>query len=123
MERPTTIPEMKILGAVMCLEIQDAHPVPDVVGTVTPRHRKGRAGDRRALETILERAGYGSVGAVHPKSLDIEIGDLEGISFDKIPTRLDLVAHERREDQVGGHPVFDIDLQKSANRGIHGGLP
>ncbi len=73
---PATIPEVEILGTVARLQIHDAHLVLNVPGTITPHHGKSGAGDGRALETILEGAGYGSVGFVHPGSLDIEIGDL-----------------------------------------------
>ncbi len=70
------IAEVKILGAVVRLQIEDTYLIPDAAPTVAPLHGKRGVGDCRALETILERAGYRSVGVVHPDRLDIKIGDL-----------------------------------------------
>lgn len=70
------VAEVEILGAVARLQIEDIYPVLDAAPVLAPLHGKRSAGNHRALETILERAGYGLVGVIHPGRLDIEIGDL-----------------------------------------------
>lgn len=52
------------------------------------------------------------------KKSNIKIGDFQGILNDKIPTRFDDVAHQRREYFIGGDGVFDFDLQQSAVVGV-----
>src|SRR3546814_5803510 len=41
----------------------------------------------------------------------VEVGDLQGIVLDELPARLHHVAHQRREDLVGGDRVFDPHLR------------
>src|SRR6476619_1747598 len=41
---------------------------------------------------------------------DVEVGDLQRVVLDELATRLDHVAHERREDLVGRDGVFDAHL-------------
>src|SRR5262245_14325372 len=54
---------------------------------------------------------------------DIEILHVERVFFDELPTRLDLVAHQRREHQVRFGVVFSSDLQQRPNRRIHRRFP
>src|SRR5215208_1385662 len=46
------------------------------------------------------------------KRSDIEILDVERVVFDELAARFDLVAHQRREHQVGLGVVFGLDLKQ-----------
>jgi hypothetical protein len=43
--------------------------------------------------------------------------------LDERPARLDVVAHQRGEDFVGGDGVVDLHLEQAAHGGVHGGFP
>lgn len=46
----------------------------------------------------------------HPTALDIQIRHLQRILFDELTSRFHGIAHERREDIVGGHRILDAHL-------------
>src|SRR5262249_40197798 len=54
---------------------------------------------------------------------NVEIGDGERVLLDELAARLDLIAHQRREDIVRRNGVFDLHLHETATRRIDGGLP
>src|SRR4051812_27526667 len=53
---------------------------------------------------------------------DIEEGVLR-VLLDEDASRLDLVAHQHREELVGGARILDVDPDEQPLRGIHRGLP
>src|SRR5690606_35748676 len=50
-------------------------------------------------------------------------GGVPGVALDELAARLDGVAHEGREDAVGGGGVLDGDLLEDARLGVHRGGP
>ena len=50
---------------------------------------------------------------VTPRTSDIQVLDVERVVFDELAARLDLIAHERREHQIGFGVIFGADLQTS----------
>ena len=82
------------------IHVRALHLVFDVDGELVQRYRscrdRARAGGRATASTAL---------------LDIEILDVERVVFDELAPRLDLVAHQRREHQVGFHVIFGADLR------------
>src|SRR5581483_12254292 len=54
---------------------------------------------------------------------DVEVPRVERVFLDELATRLDLVAHEGREDDVGFDGVLDLHLEERPRAGIHGRLP
>src|SRR5690349_25162574 len=59
-----------------------------------------------------------------PRSaLDIQVLDVESVVLDELAPRLDLVAHQRGEHEVGLRMIFGFHLQQRALRGIHRRLP
>src|SRR6185503_2648150 len=56
-------------------------------------------------------------------SLDVEVLHVEGVVLDVLAARLDLVAHQRGEHQVGLGVVLGAHLQQRPHLGIHGGGP
>src|SRR5450759_1329848 len=68
-----------------------------------------------------------SMGSILPSSVcrlsDIEEPHFLRVLLDERASRLDLVAHEHREDLVGRLDVFHgYDLER-ARHGVHGGVP
>src|SRR6187401_866007 len=57
--------------------------------------------------------------AESPEWLNIQIADVERVVFDELPTRLDLVTHQRGEHLIGFCMVFGTHLQERSNVGIH----
>src|SRR4029079_5072893 len=55
--------------------------------------------------------------------LDIEVLDVEGVVLDELAARLDLVAHERGENQGGRGVILGPDLEQRALGRIHRGFP
>src|SRR5579885_1005780 len=58
-----------------------------------------------------------------PARSDIEILHELRVLFDEYAPRLDVVAHERLEDLVGEHRLFDSDLEQRAALRIHRRVP
>src|SRR4051794_7781860 len=56
-------------------------------------------------------------------TLDVEEPDILRVLLDELAAGLDVLAHERREDGVGGDGVIDRHLTQRAGRGVHGRLP
>src|SRR5688500_14130311 len=56
-------------------------------------------------------------------SSDIEEAHVLRVRLDELAPRLDLVAHERREDEVGRRRVLDLDADEHAARRIHRRVP
>ena len=54
---------------------------------------------------------------------NVEITDVERVLLDEATARLDLVAHQRREDFVRLVGIFDLDLQQHPYVGIHRRFP
>ncbi len=46
-----------------------------------------------------------------PSPLDVEFFDVEGVGFDELAARLDLIAHEEREELIRLERVVDAHLQ------------
>src|SRR6478672_4756814 len=55
--------------------------------------------------------------------LDVEVLHVERVVLDELAARLDLVAHQRREHQVGLGVVLGLDLEERPLRGVHGRFP
>ncbi len=55
--------------------------------------------------------------------LNVQVFHIEGVVFDELSPRLDLVPHEDREEPVGLDRVLDADLEECAFVGVHGGFP
>src|SRR3954466_13423002 len=53
---------------------------------------------------------------------DIQVRHQAGVALDEVAARLDLVAHEHREDPVGAGSVVDAHAGEGAVAGIHGRL-
>src|SRR3546814_5979642 len=49
---------------------------------------------------------------------DVEVGDLQRVVLDELAPRFDDIAHQGREDLVGGDRVLDPHLQQAARVGI-----
>src|SRR5262245_52022373 len=60
--------------------------------------------------------GRGNLGA---DALDVEVLDAERVVLDEAAARLDLVAHQGREDLVCFVGVLDAHLQQRAGVGVH----
>ena len=56
-------------------------------------------------------------------SLDVQILHAQRVVLDEAAARLDLVAHQRREDLVGLVGVLDTDLQQRARLRVHRRFP
>src|SRR5256885_8595958 len=54
---------------------------------------------------------------------DIEVLDVEGVVFDELPARFDLITHERGEHQVCFGVIFGTHLQQGADGWIHRRFP
>src|SRR5437762_3392355 len=54
---------------------------------------------------------------------DIEVFYVERVVFDELAARLDLIAHERGEHQVGFRVVLGLHLQQRALRRVHRRFP
>src|SRR5436305_3293791 len=57
-----------------------------------------------------------------PTVSDIEEADVLRVLLDEVAARLDLVAHQRRENEVRGRSVLDLDPHEHSGRRIHSGL-
>src|SRR5207302_3004882 len=55
--------------------------------------------------------------------LDIEVLHFQRVVLDEHPSRLDLIAHEDREELLGADGVFDRHLQQAPRLGVHGRIP
>src|SRR5262249_25124847 len=73
---------------------------------------RNSAADDAAYETNL------------PSGSDVEIPHVQRVVFDKLPARLDDIAHQNREHFVGVDCVvlIQVDFQQFAFLGIHCGL-
>src|SRR5471032_1226150 len=56
-------------------------------------------------------------------TLDVEEANVAGVALDEAAATLDVLAHQDREDLVGGSSVVEGDLEQDAVVGIHRGLP
>src|SRR5919198_6314139 len=54
---------------------------------------------------------------------DIQVLDLQGVLLDELAARLNLVAHQPREPEVGGRCVLDVDAYDHAPSRVHRRLP
>src|SRR5579859_7225058 len=61
------------------------------------------------------QAGFGSS--------DVQVDDFEGVVLDEFAALLDVFAHERGENFLGGDGILEADFQKRARLGIHRGGP
>src|SRR4029079_11918968 len=57
------------------------------------------------------------------RASDVKIPDLPGLGLDELLARLDLLAHELREDLVRGGRVLAVDLEQRPRLRVHGRLP
>ena len=57
----------------------------------------------------IEKSAHRSL--VHQQSSNIQIGDGQGILLDKLPARLDVIAHQRREHLISHKGILDGHLQ------------
>src|ERR1039458_9679147 len=76
--------------------------------------------------TAHNRGIFGSASSVVGLPLstkDVEIHDRECILLDELSPRLDLIAHQRGEDLVGGHGVLDPHLHEPSRLRVDRGLP
>src|SRR5674476_1403042 len=68
-----------------------------------------------------------SMGSILPSSVcrpsDIEEPHFLRVLLDELASRLDLVAHQHREDLVGRLDVFHRHELERARHGVHGGVP
>src|SRR3990172_512597 len=83
----------------------------------TPR-RRGRGAGASAVGADV---GMAAVAAV-TRALDVE-GGLVVVALDEVLARGHFLAHELRENAVGGHRVLYVDLEHDAPGGVHGRLP
>ena len=68
--------------------------------------------------------GFRPIQATEPVSaLDIQVLHVEGVVFDELAARLDLVAHQRGEHQVGFRVILGAHLEQRALGGIHRRFP
>src|SRR5688572_1886027 len=58
-----------------------------------------------------------------PVQSDIEVLDIQRVVFNELAARLDLIAHQRREHQVGFRVIFGAYLEQCPARGIHRRFP
>src|SRR5262245_2667586 len=56
-------------------------------------------------------------------SLDIQVGDAQRVGLDEVAPRLDEVAHQLGEDQVGVRAFLDLDLEQRAHIGVERRFP
>src|SRR4051794_10048087 len=54
---------------------------------------------------------------------DVKVLDLARARLDEVATRLDLFAHQRREDHVGLRRILDVGAQQRACGRVHRGFP
>ena len=78
----------------------------------SPTQRQWGAAYDGALKTIMEGTGNGLIAIQRLiLCLDIQVQDLEGVFFNKLPSRFDLITHQSRKDQIRSHTIFDVHLQ------------
>ena len=85
-----------------------------------------RAARRQRARAALDRGharAAAALGQQRGAPLDVEVRDGERVALDELAARLDLIAHQRREDLVGGDRVFDAHLHEPTRLGIHGRVP
>ena len=56
-------------------------------------------------------------------ALNINIPCPQRIRLNKVPPRLDFVAHQHGEHAVGFDGVVDLHFEQAAHGGVHGGFP
>ena len=78
-----------------------------------------RAAAREPFDTPASRSGSN----VACSTSDIQVLDLARPGLDEVAARLDLLAHQRREDAIGLGSVVDLSLQQRARRRAHGRFP
>ncbi len=72
----------------------------------------------------LEAASTSAATAVDRRAgSDVKVLDLAGLGLDEVLARLDLLAHEHREDLVGLGGVLDVDPQQRPRLRVHRRLP
>src|SRR5438270_8210185 len=54
---------------------------------------------------------------------DIQEAHVGRVLLDEISPRLDLVAHQAREPEIGGRGILDVDANENAASGVHGRFP
>src|SRR5699024_3569691 len=54
---------------------------------------------------------------------DVQEADVSRVAGDEVPSRVDVLAHEDREQLVRRGRVLERDLAERADRRVHGGLP
>src|SRR5688500_6291928 len=67
------------------------------------------------------RIGYRATGTA--SLLHIQVLHVERVVLDELSSRLDLIAHQRREHLVGLGMVLGTDLQQRSRLGFHGRRP
>src|SRR5678816_3320902 len=55
--------------------------------------------------------------------LDVDVRDAQRVALDEVAARLDLVAHQHREDTIGLERVVELDAQEPAHGRVHRRLP
>src|SRR5687768_3231216 len=68
----------------------------------------------RRTSTRNQEVGTPEPRNLEPGTLNIQILRVESVLFNELATRLDLIAHERREHQVGLGVVLGPHLQERA---------
>src|SRR4051794_32519475 len=61
-------------------------------------------------------------GSISDRS-DVEVLHVERVRLDELAARLDLIAHERREDLVRGVGIRELYLEQGAGLRVHRGCP
>src|SRR5688500_15462263 len=93
---------------------------PSAVPVCNPRKLKEastgaacRCGRRSPRCFVRKRWAKAHPGSSPGPALYVEVGDFERVVFDELAPRFDHVAHQRREDAVGGDCVLDPHLQQA----------
>ena len=85
--------------------------------------RKKSAGNGKgATAAVFRDAGLKTPDAARACS-DVEIADVEGVLFDEITARLDVVPHQHAKNLIGGRGVFHGHPEQHALGRVHSGFP
>ena len=91
------------------------------VGQRAPDDDRHRVVEIRSAHLVFERARLDVAAADYvqamPSCSDVEVGDGARVFLDELATRLDLVAHQHREDAVGGGGILDRHLASVRDAG------
>lgn len=74
-------------------------------------------------KVLIRKEGKSQVMGPATRISNVDIPRPQRIVLNERPARLDVIAHQRRENLVGGDGVGDLDFQQAAHRRVHGGFP